>query len=42
MNVNFIISNHDHRHVCEALKWTMEHELHKNVANAKKWGIVNL
>ena len=32
----------NHRHVCEALKWTMEHELDKNIANARKWGIVNV
>jgi len=28
----------DNRHVCGPLKWTMEHDLQKNIENAKKWG----
>jgi hypothetical protein len=28
----------DNRNECEKLKWTMHHELDKNIANARKWG----
>lgn len=30
----------DHRFSCESIKLTAEHDLHKNLANARKWGIL--
>jgi hypothetical protein len=30
----------NNRFTCEALKWSMEHDLSKNLANARRWGIL--